>query len=243
MSIGILGFIASKNLRLQINIFNKYSYREYLLGSRPSPSDQQALSIRKFSTSSSKLSDLDRIFESIKNKNAAFLEYQKELDNRKKEEAKAQELAAQKEELQRQLEQIQEQGKQEKTFLEQSQEKLDGLIHKQKVVEGKLEDHLMGGYRKLNDLGKVKEILESFKGPFEDLKKKLKGKVSALEEEFKDGKSVEYFQKRVDIEAANFKKCTHLLEDKEKLVHEEIKKSSFYDDAVKKLEYEKERSE
>jgi hypothetical protein len=130
-----------------------------------------------------------------------------------------------------------------KNFLDKCEELFKELLDKQVIVEDNIMSRILEGYKKLNDLNKVEEIEQNYSKFSKELKDKLRVKFFALEEEYKDGKSVTYFLKKVDLETANFKKTTHLLEKKEEQVHEELKKSSFYGVAEKKQEYEKERLE
>jgi hypothetical protein len=115
------------------------------------------------------------------------------------------------------------------------------LINKQEKVEDKIIDRVEKGYEKLDE-EVADEILDKFEDRREKIKEKIHEKAAKLEEEFKgEIKSVEYFQKKVDIEAAGFKKLTQVLEKEEEEIDKRIKNDEDYKNYKDK--YEKERSE
>lgn len=201
----------------------------------------------KFSSNSS---DIDKIFDSLAKHQQEFDKLKKELDEMKEQRLKehqAAELEKQQAlDAEKQAEQdkqdalVQEQlAKQNKTFLDESEDKVNGLMENQSQVENSLIERLTNGYSSLGG-EKAKEIHPQYGERCKEIKNKIQEKAFELEEEFKGERSVAYFQKKVDIQTAGFKKITQIFEKEEEQVDKELRKKASFEDY--KEEYDKERS-
>jgi hypothetical protein len=207
-----------------------------------------------FSSSALKLADIDKILNEARKQNERLTEWRKILDDAKEKEKEEEEKQKKEEEKkEKQIEKLHQEDKLEEpakenkestntsTFFTEAKGNLDKLINKQEKVEDKLIDRVEKGYEKLDE-GVADEILDKFEDRREKIKEKIHEKAAKLEEEFKgEIKSVEYFQKKVDIEAAGFKKLTQALEKEEEEIDKQIKNDQDYKNYKDK--YEKERSE
>lgn len=167
---------------------------------------------RRFSVSNVKLSNIDKILSDLAKHQEEMQKFKRQLDEEK-----------------------------EKTFAAQAEDKLDELMNKHAKVEDKMIDHMIEGFSILGEK-KSREIRAQFSESKEKIVENVEKRAIDLEDEFKDEiKSVAYFQKKVDIEAARFKNVTQLSEKEEKEIDKEIKKKEDYSEF--KEEYERERSE
>lgn len=205
---------------------------------------------RKFSTSQSKLSDIDKLLSNLSKHQQEMNKFKQELDERKmkeqerekekqeREEEKLLELALEKEK-QDELKKRQELENENKTFSERSEKNFEGLIDKHGEVEDKLLIHMIDGYSLLGEK-KTREVHQKYKESREAITEKIEKRAMDLEDEFKDDvKSVAYYTSKIDIESARFKKLTQLLEKEEKEIDQEIKQKEDYSQI--KEEYEKKR--
>jgi hypothetical protein len=212
---------------------------------------------RSFSFTSPKFSsnpsDIDKIFESLAKHQEEVQKLKKELDEIKEHRIKEEQAAAfekeqaaaiekqeehEKQQQSIELEKQQELAKHQKTFFEDAEDKMNGLMKKQEVVENSLIDRLSEGYSKLGG-EKAREIHSQYGERCQEIRRKVEEKAFELEEEFKGERSVAYYQKKVDIETAGFKKITQVFEKEEEQVDKELRKKDSF--SKYEEEYENER--
>lgn len=217
---------------------NKSLYHENL--------DYLKNSKRKFSVSSSKLSNLDKLLSDLEKHQQEMQKFKAELDEKKekeqqREQDKLLQQVVEKEKQQYEEETKQELAKEKTTFSSQAENKLDELIDKHSVVEDKFINQLTKGYGLLGEK-KTSEVHAKFQESKERLTENIENRAMDLEDEFRgEIKSVAYYQQKIDIEAARFKNMTQILAKEEKEMDKELKNKGNY--SQYKEEYEKERSE
>lgn len=201
---------------------------------------------RRFSVSNSKLSDIDKLLNSLSIHQEQIQKFKRELDEKKEREQKQEQerlsqLAEEKKLQELEKEIIQEEAKEKKSFSTKSEEKVDELIDKHGEVEDKMVDRLINGFEQLGEK-KSREISKKYEDSKERIVENVEKRAMDLEDAFRgETKSVEYYRQKVDIEAARFKNITQLLEKQEKEIDNELKKKGY--SSQHKEEYEKERLE
>jgi hypothetical protein len=129
----------------------------------------------------------------------------------------------------------------EKNILTEAQENVSQLVNKYTKIKETLVNRIDSGLEKLS-LKDGAEILSSHEDGLINEVKKARKKSLALEEEFKDElKPVAYYVKKIDIEAAGFKKVVQKLEKEEMEIDKKLKEQSDFESFKNK--YEEERSE
>lgn len=212
-----------------MNKYLSHEYFSYLNNSK-----------RRFSTSSSKLSDIDDLLNRASKHREELEKFRKKLDEEKKEDQIKKEKEIEKLDQENKEETIEKENK-VKTYLDLAKERVDELMNKQEKVEAKLIDRIDKGYEILS-YKKGDDILDKFEDRRAKIQENVHKKASGLESEFEgEIKSIAYLQKKTDIEASGFKKLTQILEKEEEEIDKELKKVSDYN--LHKDTYEKKRSE
>lgn len=201
---------------------------------------------RRFSNSHSKLSDIERIWNSVTKHQQEMQKFKRELDERKKkdqdrDQEKSLQLDLEKQK-QDELKAMQELANENKTFSQKSDEAFERLMDKHEKAEGRFFDFLVKSF---DFLGKEKtvEIHSKYKEPRAKIKENMEKRAHELEGEFNNEiKSVAYYTSKIDIESARFKKHTQLLEKEEQEIDQAIQKAE-HKDSERKVKYDAEREQ
>ena len=185
----------------------------------------------------SKLSDIDEVFRKSLELKKHMEDYKKEKDQKKTHEEKKEDINKQSSDEKLQ-EPVQEKPN---TFIDQAKSNIDELITKHEKIENAVISRLAKAYRVLPDEVKDK-ILDKYEDSRNEILDKIQDKSNKLEDEYKgEIKSVDYCQRKVDLESAGFKKYSQALEKEEEEVNKKIKDEPYYKNNPDK--YEKERTE
>ena len=112
----------------------------------------------------------------------------------------------------------------EKNFIDKADEKLNELLKKQDYVDEATDEQIKKALRLLSN-EESKKIETKYYSVLTKEYTKISNRNQKLEEEFTEGKSVAYFQKKIDIEASSFKKLTQIKQQEENEVSEKIKEN------------------
>lgn len=127
------------------------------------------------------------------------------------------------------------------TFIDEAKKTIDELIDKQEKVEEALLKRIEKGYGKLREEASD-EIIEKFESRRNKIRLQIEDKSDKLEAEYNgEIKSVDYCQRKLDLEASGFKKYSHILQKEEEEIDNKIKNESYYKNFKDK--YDKERAE
>lgn len=127
----------------------------------------------------------------------------------------------------------------EKNFIDKADEKLNELLKKQDYVDEATDKQIKKALGLLSN-EESKKIETKYYSVLTKEYTKISNRNQKLEEEFPEGKSVAYFQKKIDIETSSFKKLTQLKQQEENEVSEKIKENC---DSETFNKYNKERLE
>jgi len=127
----------------------------------------------------------------------------------------------------------------EKNFIDKADEKLNELLKKQDYVDEATDKQIKKALELLSN-EESKKIETKYYSVLTKEYTKISNRNQKLEEEFPEGKSVAYFQKKIDIETSSFKKLTQIKQQEENEVSEKIKENC---DSETFNKYNKERLE
>lgn len=187
------------------------------------------------------MSDIDKILNKALKQKEELEKLRQGLDEQKLDSKKeVKQLEKQKEpEIEKSPEQPLEEK--EETFLTEAKNRSEKLMDKYDDIHTKLANRIEEGYEKI-DYNKGKEILTKYRKDKNEIEEKTETKVEKLQEEFPESlKPVAYFEKKIQIDANDFKKYTQILEKEEEDINKEIKKKPNYEQY--KDQYETERSQ
>lgn len=196
--------------------------------------------IKLFSTSLYRPADIDNLLKRIENLNKEMNNMSKKIDEKKQEDKIKEEREMEEARKIEELKKLAEQQERDKPLLSQAEERINKLKETQEKITDVAVERLSKSYEKL-DSEKGEKILDQVEDGRLKILLNTESKLRDLDKSFEgEIKSVAYFQKKVDIEAAGAKKLIQSLEKEEKVVHEELQKEPNYNQYKDK--YEADRS-